>query len=194
MSAAVLIISGNYLMTQGLVAIAQKDHRNIRFTLSDRIVFNDESFDIVVVDNALITPPGKLTCEKIISHYNSPVILLLSASAPSDLLKPYFEHYLLYSATEHEISSVLSEVLRPSEKEKRSTKSDSVLSERESEVLRYVALGFTNKDISDELCISTHTVITHRKNITAKLGIKTIAGLAVYAVINGIISTEELNK
>ena len=70
---------------------------------------------------------------------------------------------------------------------------NSIISDREHEVLRLVALGLTNKEISDELHISIHTVISHRKNITAKLGIKTIAGLAVYAVLNGIISAEEMD-
>lgn len=69
---------------------------------------------------------------------------------------------------------------------------ESVLSEREIEVLRHVALGLANKEIADRLFISTNTVITHRKNITEKLGIKTIPGLTVYAIMNKIINTEEV--
>ncbi len=65
------------------------------------------------------------------------------------------------------------------------------ISDREKEVLRLVAIGLTNKEIADKLFISSHTVITHRKNITAKLGIKTIAGLTMYALINHIIVPEE---
>ena len=69
---------------------------------------------------------------------------------------------------------------------------DSELSERERTILRQVAMGKTNKEIADELFLSIHTVITHRKNITGKLGIKSISGLTVYALINGIISTEDV--
>jgi DNA-binding CsgD family transcriptional regulator len=65
------------------------------------------------------------------------------------------------------------------------------ISDREKEVLRLVAVGLTNKEIGDKLFISAHTVITHRKNITAKLGIKTIAGLTMYALINHLIVPEE---
>ncbi len=65
------------------------------------------------------------------------------------------------------------------------------LSEREKEVVRQVALGKTNKEIAEELFISTHTVITHRKNITGKLGIKTVSGLTVYAILNNIIDIDE---
>ena len=67
------------------------------------------------------------------------------------------------------------------------------ISNREKDILKYVALGYTNKEISNKLYISTHTVITHRKNISSKLGIKTIAGLTVYAIINKIIKTDDIN-
>jgi DNA-binding CsgD family transcriptional regulator len=67
------------------------------------------------------------------------------------------------------------------------------ISDREKDVLRLVAIGLTNKEIGDKLFISSHTVITHRKNITAKLGIKTIAGLTMYALINHLIIPEEIN-
>ena len=61
------------------------------------------------------------------------------------------------------------------------------LSSREIEVLKLVALGQSNKQISEKLFISIHTVITHRKHITSKLGIKSISGLTLYAVINSMI-------
>lgn len=61
------------------------------------------------------------------------------------------------------------------------------LSPREIEVLKLVALGQSNKQISEKLFISIHTVITHRKHITSKLGIKSISGLTLYAVINNMI-------
>lgn len=61
------------------------------------------------------------------------------------------------------------------------------LTQREIEVLRGVARGLLNKEIADELHISINTVLSHRKNIVAKLGIKTVSGLSLYAVMNGII-------
>lgn len=67
------------------------------------------------------------------------------------------------------------------------------LSEREREVLRFVALGLTNNEIAERLFISTFTVMTHRKNITRKLGIKTVSGLTVYAILNKIIESGEVN-
>lgn len=66
------------------------------------------------------------------------------------------------------------------------------LSEREISILKLVALGNTNNEIAEKLFISAHTVMTHRKNITRKLGIKTVSGLTVYAILNQLIKVEEL--
>lgn len=66
------------------------------------------------------------------------------------------------------------------------------LSTREVDVLQHIVKGITNKEIADKLNISLNTVLTHRKNITAKLGIKTVSGLTFYAIMNGIISGDEI--
>lgn len=66
------------------------------------------------------------------------------------------------------------------------------LSQRELDVLRLVALGLLNKEVADKLNISLNTVLSHRKNITAKLGIKTVSGLIFYCITHGYISAEEV--
>ncbi len=80
------------------------------------------------------------------------------------------------------------------EKDPRENENTNLLSDREIEVLKTVALGFSNKEIAEKLFISSNTVITHRKNITEKLGIKTIAGLTVYAIINNLIDPETVKS
>jgi DNA-binding CsgD family transcriptional regulator len=71
---------------------------------------------------------------------------------------------------------------------------DSTLSSREKDVVRLLAKGLSNKEISEKLFISPHTTITHRKNITRKLNIKSVAGLIVYALINDIVSVDEMQE
>lgn len=66
------------------------------------------------------------------------------------------------------------------------------LSAREIEVLRLVARGFINKEIADRLHISLTTVISHRKNITEKLGIKSVPGLTIYAVMHGYVEADQV--
>lgn len=66
------------------------------------------------------------------------------------------------------------------------------LSEREKDVLIQVVKGLSNKEIADVLCISTHTVISHRKNIAHKLNIHSTAGLTIYAIVNKLVDINTL--
>lgn len=66
------------------------------------------------------------------------------------------------------------------------------LSEREKEIVIGVVKGLTNKEIADRLFLSIHTVLTHRRNIARKLEIHSPAGLIIYAIVNGIVSIDEI--
>jgi DNA-binding NarL/FixJ family response regulator len=63
-----------------------------------------------------------------------------------------------------------------------------LLSERENEIIKYIAEGQTNAQIAEQLFLSNHTINTHRKNIMAKLGVKNTAGIVMYAVKTQIVS------
>jgi DNA-binding NarL/FixJ family response regulator len=83
---------------------------------------------------------------------------------------------------------ILEEIYRSVANERTVTSDEKrELSSREKDVLKELASGKTNKEIADALCISVNTVITHRKNISSKLGIRSASGLSLYALMNGII-------
>jgi len=62
------------------------------------------------------------------------------------------------------------------------------LSERELEIIKLIAEGYTNAQISVVLYISNHTVNTHRKNIMKKLGVNNTAGIVMFAVKSNLVS------
>lgn len=68
------------------------------------------------------------------------------------------------------------------------------LSEREKEIIRMVACGFSNKEIADRLCISVNTVTTHRRNLSSKLDIHSTAALTIFAVMNHLITIDDIRK
>ena len=49
-----------------------------------------------------------------------------------------------------------------------------------------------NKEIADHLCLSIHTVTTHRRNLSAKLGIHSAAGLAIFAILHNLVDIKDV--
>ena len=72
-------------------------------------------------------------------------------------------------------------------KTKKNKEGFKLLSKREFEILKFLTQEYSNKEIADELNISTATVETHKRNIMTKLGVKNTIGLAIYLVKNQMI-------
>jgi DNA-binding NarL/FixJ family response regulator len=107
--------------------------------------------------------------------------------------KGILTHNIVLDETKVTIQKKLKEVLSLVNEESEVPTENSELSEREAVILKDVALGLTNKEIAEKNFISPHTVIAHRKNITRKLGIKTVSGLTIYAILNKLIGIDEVN-
>ncbi|UTW66881.1 response regulator transcription factor [bacterium SCSIO 12643] len=115
-------------------------------------------------------------------------------------IKNGIDGHLLYSCDFQEISDSMTytlkgerffcgkviEVIDKENSQKSFTCEGIKLSKRELEVIGLVAQGYSNKQIAEEMFLSVHTVLTHRKNLMSKLGLKNTAGLVIYAVQNGL--------
>lgn len=106
-----------------------------------------------------------------------------------------FDGILNLYMTEGQLVKKLVKIIENQENNNSSKSADNVdLTEREQEILVSVAIGLTNKEIADKHNISVHTVMSHRKNISRKIGIKTVSGLTIYAIFNNLISEEDLKQ
>lgn len=112
----------------------------------------------------------------------------------------YFDQHLLsvfddiisvYDTPESIISSIRRITNQPEDDEQGHQER---LTEREIEVLKLLTAGKSNKEIADQLNISTHTVISHRKNLSQKTGIKSVSGLTIYAVVKNIITLDNFKE
>jgi len=79
------------------------------------------------------------------------------------------------------------EIILEKENDVDSSCRPSNLSTREAEIVLLIAKGVTTKEIADRLCLSTHTVYTHRKNIMKKLSISSVSEMILFAMHSGIV-------
>lgn len=160
-------------------------------TFSDLINQQTESQtnSYLIICEDLLSQNKESEVHQILSRYLECRVMLIS-TALEDFNHPRL--YKLNSASQKNVLELLEQFLF--ERDDENSSGDFILSEREIDVLKAVAQGYSNKEIADKLFISKNTVITHRKNITDKLDIKTIAGLTVYAILNKLIDPEEVRK
>ena len=119
-------------------------------------------------------------------------VIVLTTQAEHDKLLSEF-HCLCITGSESQLVRSLlglmnrGHALHQSTPEATIPRKQPLLSPREVEVLALVVQGLINKEIADKLNISLATVITHRKNITEKLGMRSVSALTIYAVMNGYV-------
>ena len=121
-------------------------------------------------------------------HPQLTLVALVTSCLDHSMLTPY-AGIIEINDTRSKIISKMNEF---AQSDATKSNDDVELSKRETDVLVAVAKGMMNKEIADEMNISIHTVISHRKNITRKTGIKSVSGLTVYALLNNLIDEKDL--
>ncbi len=159
-------------------------------SLSERILTCDAN--ILIVNPNLLGYSDRNLPSQLTKEYPQLLIVALVTTYIAPIhLKPY-NGIIEINDTKPKVINTLTQIVQNDE---RSDKADDVeLSKREIDVLIAVAKGMMNKEIADQMNISIHTVISHRKNITRKTGIKSVSGLTVYALLNNFIDETEVYK
>lgn len=116
-------------------------------------------------------------------------IALSTAMLDQNVLSGYDEYFLLYDNSDEIFEKIKKVLMSEKQDEPNTTES---LSNREREIIVCVVKGMTNKEIADQLCLSIHTVITHRRNISNKLQIRSAAGLTIYAIVNKLVDIKDV--
>ena len=155
--------------------------------LSEKITATDAN--LLIIDPMLLGFHSKDFLSQLgKEHPNMVIIALVSTYLDHSMLTP-FGGVIEINDTKSKVISKMNEF---AQSEATKNTDDVELSKRETDVLIAVAKGMMNKEIADQMNISIHTVISHRKNITRKTGIKSVSGLTVYALLNNLIDEKDL--
>lgn len=145
---------------------------------------------IVIIQKGLVLPPET---EERLRKNNQFFLISLSASTDTEGVTEGYDYDLNVLASNLEIQKLIQVIRKSASKSKAASIENGDLTQREKDVIRQIALGLSNKEMADKLNISIHTVISHRKNITDKLNIKSISGLTVYAIMNNLLDISDIN-
>lgn len=192
-SAWIIVVEHSPIIREGLKGILNLSKIRVHLSFVDsfeelKTITGKEPIDIVIINPSFfVVNPKAFDIERI----NNGIIKWIG------LVYAYYDTKILsmFDATisiSDTAEAICSTIERAINSENQKGQSQEVLSEREIEILRLIATGMANKEIADKLNISINTVITHRKNISQKTGIKSVSGLTIYAVVQKLVSIESL--
>jgi DNA-binding NarL/FixJ family response regulator len=151
-------------------------------------VFKDEKPDLVIInpDRLKYMTPDKVRLRYEIPE-KIPFIGLIYQYVDRDV-HGMFDALIYITDTEDIIIGKIQD------KQGKDPNAGDKLTEREKSVLKLLLKGLSNKEVADKLVISPHTVITHRKNVVDKTGIRSLSGLAIFAILNNIVDMEDISE
>ncbi len=140
----------------------------------------------------IISPLLQVDVSQIKAQHSLAVAALVHCYVEPRLLKPFDAVIDIHASAQNIENSIKAACENLNEGQSHNVGYE--LTRREIAVLVLVAQGLRNKEIADRLNVSEHTVMTHRKNIMQKTGIKSVAGLTVYAMLNNLIDEDSLDS
>ncbi len=186
----VVLIEPSEIVASGISAIIGKHPEfTIVQTLADPSYYNsNDNADVIIVNPAVIDFNERFDMRSYFGGSEAAIVALTHSNYEESVLRQYDECIGIYDNA----SRIIQKIRNAIEECIQNPRSDiNELSARERDILKAVAKGMTNKEIADEFNISIYTVISHRRNISQKLGINSIPGLTVYAIMNKLVDMSD---
>lgn len=189
----ILLIEPSEIVSAGISAIISRSPEfTIVQTLSNPGYFNAQNsdIDIIIINPVVIDYNERFDIRSYFGKENLTIVALTQASYEESVLRQYNGCIGIYDSAQRIVQKLKSAVEDATQVPRNDINE---LSTRERDILTAVAKGKTNKEIADEFNISIYTVISHRRNISQKLGINSISGLTVYAIMNKLVDMSDFN-
>ena len=188
-----MLIEPSEIVATGIAAIINSNPQFcVVQTLSSPTYYNtgNGNIDAVIINPTVIDYNDRLDIRSSIGLGTTAIVALAHSNHEESVLRQYDECIGIYDNAQR----IFQKLKNAIEENAKAPKNDlNELSSRERDILTAVAKGKTNKEIADEFNISIYTVISHRRNISQKLGINSIPGLTVYAIMNKLVDMSDFN-
>jgi len=190
----IIILETSQIIYEGVAAILKKAPQNYNIQWVENFHSLQQvnlrlKADFVFVNPVFIQNQIK-EFQSIKKEFNSTIWIGIVYTFIDQILLSEFDEIITINDSPEKIISLLERLFSTRRQTNDSSPLQETLSDGEIDVLKLLVEGNTNKEIADKLNISAHTVISHRKNISLKTGIKSVAGLTIYAVVNQIITID----
>ncbi len=191
----IIIVEPSVIIYEGLSSVLLQEGRTqCRLSHYDSIqemlpALEENNVDLVIINPSLIKNDIDSFIQTKMAHQSIFWIALLYAFIEKDILV-LFDDIIQITDGVDTIAGTMNKLLSSEHRDNKQSAKEQ-LSQREIDVLKLLVQGLLNKEIAEKLNISTHTVISHRKNIVQKTGIKSQAGLTIYAISNKLINIED---
>ena len=143
--------------------------------------------DLLIVSPDVVSDPMVPILKEALGNDELRIVSYCTTLAEAELSKN-FDGKILSTDGGNEVSNMLESVLEVD----GSNAEEMMLTPREQEVVVAVVKGLTNKEIAEKFFLSTHTIITHRRNIARKLNIHSPSGLTIYAIMNKLVTLDDV--
>ena len=189
----VVLIEPSEIVAAGITQIINRNPEfSVVQTLSNPTYYNanNNDIDIIIINPTVIDYNERLDIRSYFGGTDSALVALTHSNYEEGVLRQYDDCIGIYDNS----ARIIQKLKNAMEENAENPKSDiNELSTRERDILTAVAKGKTNKEIADEFNISIYTVISHRRNISQKLGINSIPGLTVYAIMNKLVDMSDFS-
>ena len=192
----IAVMESSRIICEGIHAVLQQWETDCRIYKTETLEEFADLLETKSIDILIVNPMQFVNREKEVKKLRRNYPTLAVAGIDLGIVqKPSMQlldtTFTLYDSQEHIINTLIKihEKNQPSAQRKTQ---DDTLTEREIDVLTGLVNGQSNKEIADSLNISIHTVVSHRKNITLKTGIRSQSGLTIYAISKKIVAIKDI--
>jgi DNA-binding NarL/FixJ family response regulator len=194
---SVVLIEGAFLLQSGiqnliseypelkLKAVYDGTEKNLAGKVTD------QKIDLLLIDPEIEGFDIRAFMREVNTTNRLTIVGLVDRHTPPNVIS-HFQHTLNLKYCKYDLLESLKAILGGKLLTGEKNLKDKDLSTREKTILIEIVLGLTNQEIADKFFLSIHTVATHRKNLTNKLGIKTVSGLTVYALLNKLVNIHDI--